>query len=459
MLSVEQAQHQVLSAACPLSAVHRPLSESLGQVLAEDVASDIDMPPFDKSLVDGLAVRAADLPEGKGEVTIVGEIVAGMPLWDVDRAIIAGQAVRIMTGAAIPPGADAVVMVERTSQHGDESTRPLATSDWGHAVSGSATNLPSARILHQGVSVNDPQLKSGQNIMRRGSELASGQCVLRAGARLRPAEIGVLAAVGHATVSVHPRVRVAIICTGNELVESNECPSSGQIRNSNGPVLFALVTRIGATAQYLGIARDTMEDLERLVRNGLEFDLLLLSGGVSAGDLDLVPGVLVRLGVREVFHKVNFKPGKPVWFGVAERETASVAHPHGGSTRVSSTNSALDAARSSLVFGLPGNPVSVMACFELFVTPAIRRMMGFTDPGPRLISAALAEDRSYRSDRPTYWPACLDHSDDRLLVRLVPWKGSPDLRATTEANCFAIFPAGEHHFRRGERIQVLSTEY
>jgi molybdopterin molybdotransferase len=415
MISVEQAQRSVGSVASPLVAVQRPLADSLGHVLAEEVISDIDMPPFDKSLVDGFAVRLDDLPQGRGQLSVVDEIVAGSPGWTDDRSLGVGQAVRIMTGAPIPPKSDAVVMVERT-----------ASTEGG------------------GVAVEDSQFRAGQNIMRRGMELTNGQTVLHAGSPIRPAEIGVLAAVGRASVSVYPRACVAIVCTGNELVDVDRRPGSGQIRNSNGPVLSALVARTGGTPRYLGVARDTAEEIERYVGEGLQSDIVVLSGGVSAGTLDLVPGVLQKLGVREVFHKVNMKPGKPIWFGVAAR------YPTAGTSQVG------ESAPPLLVFGLPGNPVSVMACFELFVAPAIRRMMGFSNPGPYTLCAVLTEDRSSRSDRPTYWPAWVEQSKDGPVVRLVAWKGSPDLRATTEANCFAIFPAGEYQFRRGERIEVLT---
>jgi len=165
--------------------------------------------------------------------------------------------------------------------------------------------------------------------------------------------------------------------------------------------------------------------------------------------------------VREVFHKVNLKPGKPVWFGVVESRELKVERPESSIERFGSRSelSTLNPQPSTLVFGLPGNPVSVMVCFELFVRPAIRRMMGTADPGPRLVWASLTEEREYRSDRPTYWPAWLEHGDDGFRTRPVAWHGSPDLRATTDANAFVIFPAGAHQYRAGDKVQVLCTEY
>jgi molybdopterin molybdotransferase len=435
MLNIDEAQRLVLSTATVLRPAPSPSGQSLGQVLAEDVASDMDMPPFDKSLVDGFAVRSADLVGGCGKLAIAGEVVAGDAPWGPDRTVASGTAVRIMTGAAIPSGADAVVMVERTQV--ESAAGAVQGSDravWSQARDGGS------------VAIRDDRFKPGQNIMRQGSEMTSGQVVLRAGTRLRAAEIGLLAAVGFGTAPVFPRADVSIISTGNEIVEADVRPGPGQIRNSNGSTLAAMVTEAGGAARYLGIARDTASDLERLVRAGLESDILLLSGGVSAGELDLVPDVLKGLGAREIFHKVSLKPGKPIWFGARERP----APGDGSSDRGS---------RQTLIFGLPGNPVSVVVCFELFVKPAMRRLMGFAEPLPRHVSAALAEDRSWRSDRPTYCPASLEAGDNGWQVRLVQWKGSPDLLALADSNGFAILPEGDHQKRRGEHVRVLRTEF
>ncbi len=414
MRTIEEAQQLIASHCGRFDPVTVTLADALGLVLADDVSSDLDLPPYSKALMDGYAIRAQDLVGGRAELAIAGEIVAGQAPWPDDRVISPGQAVRIMTGAPMPPGADAVVMIERTT-------------------TGSGR-----------VAIREERVRPGQNVMGRGAEVSRGQVVLRTGSRLRPPEIGLLAAVGQSRVAVRPRPRVAIISTGNEIVEAHESPSPGQIRNSNGSMIVALVTRAGATPQYLGIARDTTDDLKRRATQGLEADILILSGGVSAGDLDLVPGVLRELGVREVFHKVDLKPGKPVWFGVVE------------SPEVPST---LNAQPSTLVFGLPGNPVSVIVCFELFVRPAIRQILGLTPAVSPLVTATLSEDKNYRSDRPTYWPARLEFGDAGCSVRPVAWLGSPDLRATTEANGFIFFPPGDHKLRAGDSVQVLACDW
>jgi molybdopterin molybdotransferase len=400
MLSVSEAQSLVLAKAHVLSAEPVPLSSKLlGQVLAEDVVSDIDMPPFDKSLMDGYAVRSADLSDGKALLTVVEELTAGQT---PKRALAAGQATRIMTGAPIPAGADAVVMIERT--------RPA---------------------LDDRVQIEDRPPRPGQSIMPRGREMRRGEIILSAGAPLRPQEFGVLATVGRTTIAVIPRPRVTILSTGDEIVDTPEKPGPGQIRNGNGPMLQAQVARAGGIPHYLGIARDRAEELRSKIKQGLQSDILVLSGGVSAGKLDLVPSMLGELSVQAHFHKVEMKPGKPVLFGTLEE---------------------------TLVFGLPGNPVSALACFELFVRPAIRRLAGHEKPGPFFVEATLAENFTYKTDRPTYYPAWMNWEGKGYQVRPVPWFGSPDLRALTQANAFIFIAAGEHQLPAGQVVSVMKTE-
>jgi molybdopterin molybdotransferase len=404
LLSVAEAQAIVLREARPLAAEEIGLGPAaLGLVLAADVASDMDMPPHDKSMMDGYAVRCMDLSEGRGVLRVVEEIAAGQ----VPRhAVGPGEASRIMTGAPIPPGADAVVMVERTR-----------TLDGGR------------------VQVEDRPPEPGQNILPRGREMRAGEVVLPAGSVLRPAEIGLLATVGRTSARLVPTPLVAVLSTGDELVEPPAVPGSGQIRNSNGPMLVALAARAGVAAVSLGIARDHLDSLRPLVEEGLEAAVLVLSGGVSAGVHDLVPGVLAEAGVAAHFHKVAMKPGKPVFFGSRD----------GG-------------GRRTLVFGLPGNPVSTLACFALFVRPALRRLGGHPDAGPRTVPAVLAEDFPYRTDRPTYHPARLEVTPAGWRVRPVPWFGSADLRGLTRADALLPLPAGDHRHRAGEAFDVIVLE-
>jgi molybdopterin molybdotransferase len=398
MHSVAQALEIVLVHAHPLAAVAMPLGpETLGLVLAEDIVSDLDMPPFDKAMMDGFALRSNDLRDGRAELTVIEEIPAGKT---PKLPILAGQASRIMTGAPIPQGADAVVMIER------------------------------CEIVGNSVRVNDAQLTTRQNILSRAREMRVGETVLRAGIRLRPQEFGVLATVGRTKALVQPAPRVAILATGDELVEPITQPGPGQIRNGNGPMLAAQVARAGGIPWLLGIARDETDHLRLLIAEGLQADVLLLSGGVSAGKRDLVPGVLADLGVAPLFHKIAMKPGKPLLFGVKA--------PH-------------------LVFGLPGNPVASLVCFEMFVRPALRALMRLP-PGPELVKAKLTKDYPYRTDRPTYHPARLQLTNAGWTVEPVAWLGSPDLRGVTSANAFVLLPDGDHHHRAGDRLMVLRVE-
>ena len=403
MLTVADAQKCVLDQVRPLSPVTARLDRSaLGLVITEDVVSDLDMPPFAKALMDGYAVRAVDLPGGTGQLSVIEEITAGKtPTMVVGQ----GQAARIMTGAPLPNGADTVVMIERTQ------------------IAKAAT-----------VRIEDPSLKPGQNVLPRGQEMRRGEAVLTAGTRLRPQEFGLLAALGRAAISVHPAPQVAILSTGDEIVEPSAMPGPGQIRNSNGPMLVAQVTRSGGVPRYVGIASDHGESLRPLIAEGLRHDVLILAGGVSAGKLDLVPQALAEVGVRPLFHKVAMKPGKPLLFGIQPRLDLD------GPPR--------------LVFGLPGNPVSAMVCFELFVRPALRALMALP-PGPCFVQAKLSEDFAYRTDRPTYYPAQLQSSG---TVRPVPWFGSPDLRGVAAANAFVVFPEGDHQHRAGQQFPVLCVE-
>jgi molybdopterin molybdotransferase len=404
LLSVSEAQAIVLREARSRAAVETPLTPAaLGLVLAADVASDMDMPPHDKSMMDGYAVRRDDLPDGRGVLRVVEEITAGQ----TPRHVLgAGEAARIMTGAPIPAGADAVVIVERTRQ------------------------LDGGRV-----QIEDRPPEPGQNILPRGREMRAGEVVLAAGSVLRPQELGLLATVGRPSALLVPAPRVAVLSTGDELVEAPAVPGPGQIRNSNGPMLAALAARAGTVALSLGIARDRLDSLRPLVEQGLKADMLVLSGGVSAGVLDLVPGVLAEAGVMAHFHKVAMKPGKPVLFGSRD-----------------------DGGRRTLVFGLPGNPVSTLACFALFVRPALRRLAGHADAGPRTVPAVLAEDFSYRTDRPTYHPARLEVSPAGWRVRPVPWFGSADLRGLAKADALLPLPAGDHRHRAGQAFDVVVLE-
>ncbi|MGE0759624.1 MAG: gephyrin-like molybdotransferase Glp [Pirellulaceae bacterium] len=403
MISVEEAVERVRAHATPRPAGDVSLPGARGRVLGQDVACTMDSPPYDKSLVDGYAVRLADMRAGV-ELEVLEQITAGeVPTQEVTP----GTATQIMTGAPLPPGADAVVMVEYTET-------------W--QVTGQRRRV---RIQEHG-------FRAGQNIMRRGESMRQGDSVLKAGYRLRGVDIGLLAELGLWEVRVHPAVRVAIVSTGNELVPCDREPAAGQIRNSNGPMLRELVSESLGEPSDLGIARDNEQELEERIRAGLEYDVLLLSGGVSAGVLDLVPQVLARVGVREVFHKVHLRPGKPIWFGVT---TAQRGHER-------------------LVFGLPGNPVSSLVCFHLFVRPAIMTLGGQEWHRQGWFEAVLAHEHFHRSDRPTYHPGRAVRHDREWRVEPLRWRGSADLRTFADANVLVYFPGEPRHWQAGEPVQA-----
>ncbi|MDP7274115.1 MAG: molybdopterin molybdotransferase MoeA [Planctomycetaceae bacterium] len=377
-----------------------PLGESLGRVLAESVTSSIDSPPFDKALMDGFAVRAADVADGQATLRLIDEVTAGQV---ASKPIASGEAIQIMTGAPIPEGADAVVRIEDTRiQTGPDNS--------------------------QTVVIDTRPATVGQDLVRQGTSMRQGDTVLPVGRRLRPQELGLLAELGHPNVAVRQAITVGVLATGDELVTVDQVPGPGQIRNSNEAMLAAQVRACGAVARELGIARDTPEDLAEKIGEGLRCDVLLLSGGVSAGRLDLVPGQLAAAGVSEIFHRVRIKPGKPVWFGATE---------------------------GCLVFGLPGNPVSSMVCFELFVRTALRKISGILPAQPTPFAARLSTDFEFRGDRPTYFPSQCGSDGEGPHVTPISWHGSSDLRSTTDANAMIFFPAGDRSYKTGEWVDVF----
>lgn len=401
MISVEEALEHVGRCAVRLAGKSTPIGSALGLQLADSVVSHVDSPPFDKSMLDGFAVSLHDASPTR---RIVEQVIAGcVP----HHAVEPGTTISVMTGAPIPDGADAVVKHEDVEQL-DETT----------------IRLPAQAPVE------------GAGILRRGAAFHHGQEVLSAGRRLSPIDIALLAEVGKAKVKVTPRPRVAVLATGNELVECGKKVEVGQITNSNGPMLLALLEEARATSIDLGIGRDDPDELRRLMQQGLDADVLVVTGGVSVGVMDLVPGVLQQLGVDQVFHKIRMKPGKPLWLGQRDQE-----------------------GRRSLVFGLPGNPVSTLVSFEIFVKPALRALSGDEFSPPQPIQGVLTTKVVHRGKRPTYHPARIHFGQrERGLptVETLPWSGSADLAALSRANALAILPEGDYELPSGAEVDVLS---
>lgn len=407
MIDVGEALQLIFSRAEPLGTRSVPLADACGRVLAERVTADLDSPPYSKAMVDGYAVRREDLSEGPVELLVLEEITAGRtPTARVET----GQASRIMTGAPIPEGADAVVMVERTELVGEPESLRVRLLD---------VNLP----------------ESG-NILLQASVVRQGETVLSTGARIRPIEIGLLADSGRTSVQVHRHPTVAVVATGDELASPEEPITPGMIRNTNGPMLEGLAVSNGAKVVFVGVARDTEDDLRRCITAGLQADVLLLSGGVSAGVLDLAPKVLMDCGVEKIFHKVRVKPGKPIWFGAKT-----------------------DSESSALVFGLPGNPVSSLVAYHLFVRPTLARLAGNPAAASVRNGATLITPFRHMGDRPTFHPGWRSLGEaDEPEVAVLHWMGSADLYTMARANCLIAFPRGERQYNVGDSVRIISLD-
>lgn len=405
VLAFDDALQLVLHHASDLKRLgieEKPLLSCASRVLAEAVVADRDQPPFHRSTRDGFAVHAEDVAASK-PLRVMGQIKAG-ERWS-GASLEHGYAIEIMTGAPLPEGADAVVMVEHVQQ--------------------------SSESIH---IVGDRHLQVGENIVPQGSEARVGEAVLAAGTVIQSAEIALAAACGRSSLAIFRKPRVAIVATGDELVELDEAPNEQQIRNSNSYGLAALVAEAGGEAVRLPIARDQREALVTIILQARSCDLLLLSGGVSMGKYDLVEEVLHSMGAEFFFTGVRMQPGKPVVFG---RLPASGEFP------------------AQFFFGLPGNPVSTQVTFHCFVGPMLRAMAGAGASVPRFVQAMLAEDVVGKPELTRVLPSRLTYERTHPEVRIVVWQGSGDLAANARANCYAVFPADKERFVAGDVITVL----
>ena len=397
MLSFENARRLVVTQSKIHSGVRPtvtlPVADALGHVLAQEIRCDREYPPFDRSTRDGYAVRASEA-RARASLRCVGEIKAGDT---VSQPLEASTCIQIMTGAAVPQGGDAVVMIEFTHRADDTITF-------------------------------DRDSQVGQNIVPRGSEARAGDVALQPGLRLGFAELAVAAQVGAAMLRCCKKPRVAILATGDEVVPISETPGPFHIRNSNTVSLAAQVRLAGGEPVPLVSALDRAYDLSEKIEEGLREDILVLSGGVSMGKYDLVESVLKGMGAEFFFDAVAVRPGKPTVFG---------------------------RCRNTLVFGLPGNPVSTMVTFQLFAIPAIDILSG-TEPRPLpLLEATLVETVREKSGLTHFLPARLDWSGSQPKVRTLRWQGSGDISALTRANCFLMVPADGAEISEGQRVSVL----
>ncbi|HEY1470919.1 MAG TPA: gephyrin-like molybdotransferase Glp [Candidatus Acidoferrum sp.] len=397
MLSFEQARQLVItdtqSHLTPPSVSLLSLADALGHVLAQEIRADREYPPFNRSTRDGYAVRAREATRNS-TLRCIGEIKAGDT---VLAPLDPGACIQIMTGAAVPPGADAVVMIEFTHRSGDAVTF-------------------------------DRDTQPGQNFVPQGSEARACDLILQPGLRLGFAELAIAAQVGAANLLCSQKPRVAILSTGDEIVPVAETPGPFHIRNSNSVSLAAQVRLAGGHPVPLGNALDRVDDLSEKIELGLQNDILVLSGGVSMGKYDLVETVLKSFGAEFRFDAVAIRPGKPAVFG---------------------------RCRNKLVFGLPGNPVSTMVTFQLFVTPAIDLLSGASARPLPLLNASLSQALHEKPGLTHFLPARLEWAADSPQVHALPWQGSGDIATLSRANCFLVVPTGRHDIPAGEIVSVL----
>jgi molybdopterin molybdotransferase len=387
-LDVDTARARILAAFQPLPPVRTPLLDALGMVLTEEIRADAPLPPFSNSAMDGYALRSHDVQPASADksvvLRIIGEIPAGQ---EADNRVEPGTALRIMTGAPVPEGADAVVRFEDTDEAGQPAEERL-------------------------VAIHHPA-RRGENIRPAGEDLAAGDLAVSAGTALRPAEIGLLAALGRESVDVHRRPTVAVLATGDEIVDASEPLGPAQIRNSNSPMIAALIERTGGQPVLLGVARDSTRALSAKLADAATCDLIITTGGVSAGDYDFVKTVLQVEGAIDLW-QLRIRPGKPLAFGSINNRP---------------------------LIGLPGNPVAAAVAFEQFARPAIRTMLGHREIGIPTVQAELQDRVENPGGRRAFLRVQIESSQDgRYLARLAGSQGSGVLSSMVRANGLLVVP-------------------
>jgi molybdopterin molybdotransferase len=415
VISVEEALNKILGYVDILAEEEKPVLDCLGQVLAEEIYSDINVPPLDNTAMDGYAVRAGDTGGANEKsprlLRVIDTVAAG---YISDHEVVSGTAIRIMTGAPIPKGADSVVRFEDT----DEARRAG----------------PSAEISIL------KEAKVGLNIRRAGEDIARGSKVLSRGGTIRPSEVGILASLGRRLVKVIRRPVVAVLATGDELVDIGEPLPVGRIYNSNSYSVAALVRRYGGIPRILGIARDSEDSLVASLRHGLDADMLVTSGGVSLGDYDVVKDVLAKQG-EIAFWTVRMKPGKPLAFGIIKGVTSA------------------GIARNVPHVGLPGNPVSSMITFELFIRPAILKMRGKKNLTKPTVEAVIDDSVANSDGRRIFARAVVEKRHGQYFAKLTGPQGSGILTSMALANGLVIIPENKTKVVAGDRVQVIMLDW
>ncbi len=409
VLSFEEARRMVEQRSAAIPVPPNELADLLaaaGRVLAEPLVADRDIPPFPRATRDGYAVRSADLSRLPARLKVIGEIRAGEKLHDIPARIATGESVSIMTGAPVPAGADAVVMVEYTSRSGEHVE------------------------ISKGISASE-------NTVLRGAEAKQSSLLLDRGLRLNESAIALAASIGKSRLRVYKRPQVAVLTTGDEIVDVDRTPGPTEIRNSNSYSLAAQIQKAGGEPKVLPIAPDEPNKLRHLIEAGLTSDMLLLTGGVSMGRYDLVEQVLSELGAEFFFTGAKIQPGRPVVFG-----KCSAATP-------------VRDLQETYFFGLPGNPVSTMVTFELFVRPMLEALAGQTPHPLRFLHARLKSEIKVKPGLRRFLPANLSGEFENSQVELVPWQGSGDIAATARANCYAVIAPDRERIPAGEWIPVL----
>lgn len=395
MISYNEALNAILANVEIMPAENIRIEDSVSRILAEDIYSGIEMPPFDKSAVDGYALNSRDVKEASIELRCIGLIQAGQ---DFKKPLKKGECVKIMTGAMLPKNADCVIMVEDTQANG-----------------------AFVRLLKA--------VKKRENVCIKGEDLKRGRKVLTKGEKILISHLPLLATVGRSYVKVVAAPKAAVLNTGGEIIPVGRRLPENKIYNSNGPLLCSVLAQDGITPIDLGIAKDNVQDLKQAIKIGLKQDILLVSGGVSMGDYDLVPQVLISLGAKKIFHKVNIKPGKPLFFAVKDK---------------------------TLIFGIPGNPVSNFLTYLIFIRPALYKMMGYTGYRPMFREGFAKKPFHSKPGRKHFVPVKVFRKNVRYNLKVVVCHGSADILALSRADGFMVINEDTGSIKQNAKTQFIT---